>query len=205
MSKTFAKKSSYPLEWPGHIPRTSRPQDSRFNTTLYQALLNVEKSLELLAKDSGKKVSHVKLTSNVTLDDKPDDGGVAVYFKWNEADFCIPVDRYNKPADNLQAIHHIVEADRTKLRHGGVAFVMAEKRGQTLMLESPDNIDWRRILGAPEPTQEGIKKAYRKLAKQWHPDNNVGDADMFNRVQKAYEQAKKELGSSNETKGEYHE
>lgn len=135
MSKTFANNSTYPFQWPGHIPRTEDPQSSRFNTTLYQALDNVQKSLELLAKDSDKEVTDIVFSSNVTLGHmNPDDAGVCVYFRWNGADLCIPVDRYSKVQDNLQAIHHIIEADRTKLRHGGLAFVMAEKAGKTQLL-----------------------------------------------------------------------
>ncbi len=36
-------------------------------------------------------------------------------------------------------------------------------------------------------TEEEIKKAYRKLAKQHHPDRNSGDAAAFKEVQEAYD------------------
>lgn len=193
MSKTFAQKSEFPLRWPAHIPRTKKPESSRFSTTLFQALGNVEKSLQMMAKDSGKQVTDIKLSSNVTLVQNPDDGGVAVYFRWNDADFCIPVDRYNKPAENLQAIHHIIEADRTKIRHGGIAFVMAEKRGQTLLLEDGSDKHWSEVLGIEKTASiDEIANRRRELVKIHHPDRG-GNPETFNKIQAAYKQAAKEV------------
>lgn len=196
MSKTFAGKSSYPLEWPGHIPRTKRTQSSRFNTTLHQALENVEKSLELLAKNSGKKISHIVLSSNVTLGKmNPKDAGVCVYFNWNGAELCIPIDRYDKVQDNLQAIHHIIEADRTKLRHGGLEFVMAEKQGKTALLSDGANKPWHEVLNlTPGASFEQVKARYRELAKLHHSDKGGNDSTMAE-INKAWERARKELNN----------
>ena len=50
------------------------------------------------------------------------------------------------------------------------------------------------VLGvSPDATDEEIKKAYRKLAKKYHPDLNPGDQDAAQKMQKinaAYEQIK---------------
>jgi len=47
------------------------------------------------------------------------------------------------------------------------------------------------VLGIePEATKAEIRKAYRRLAKQHHPDANPGDAataERFKEVQQAYE------------------
>jgi len=51
--------------------------------------------------------------------------------------------------------------------------------------------DWYEILGVrPDATQKEIKKAYRDLAKKYHPDKNPGDQEaeeQFKKVTKAYE------------------
>src|SRR5687767_12492203 len=50
--------------------------------------------------------------------------------------------------------------------------------------------DYYSVLGvADKATQDEIKKAYRKLAKQYHPDANQGDpkaADRFKEIGEAY-------------------
>ncbi|MCQ2420339.1 MAG: DnaJ domain-containing protein [Clostridia bacterium] len=50
------------------------------------------------------------------------------------------------------------------------------------------------VLGlTPDATDEEVKKAYRTLAKKYHPDMNPGDAhaaEMMNRINAAYDQIK---------------
>lgn len=57
------------------------------------------------------------------------------------------------------------------------------------MIEDP-----YKILGvSPDATDEEIKKAYRTLAKKYHPDRNPGDAEAARKMQQvndAYEQIK---------------
>jgi hypothetical protein len=163
--------SAYPLAWPAGFPRTQKREAGAFKTTLPRALDNVQTSLRLFGKDSGKPVHGVVLSSNVTLGEhRPADPGVAAYFTWEGMQVCIPVDRYSSVEANLQAIHHIIEARRVELRHGTLALVRATFQGFSAL---PPPNDWRRTLDlAPggAVTREAVEAAYRRLARSRHPD-----------------------------------
>lgn len=54
---------------------------------------------------------------------------------------------------------------------------------------------WWNTLGVPPTaTVDQVKKAYRKLASQHHPDKNGGDTSMMQKINKARDSAYKQLG-----------
>lgn len=192
---------AYPLHWPRGMPRTKSPGGSQFRTELSSAVNNLTNSLRAFARDSGKGITSLVVSSNVTLmNERPQDPGVAVYFRWDNMDCCIAVDRYSKPRENVQAIVHIIEAERTKLRHGGLNIVRAGFRGYSA-LPPPTGPDgqlaapWRQVLfGDPDikVTLADVEARYRTLVKSAHPDAG-GDAGHFNAVVDATRQAREEL------------
>jgi hypothetical protein len=187
---------AYPLTWPDTMPRTATKVASKFQTGLSAALKNVRGSLERFAGDSGKKVANLVISSNVTLGvERPADSGVAVWFVWDGMQVCIAVDRYPKVEDNLQAIHHIVEARRTEMRHGGLHIVRATFRGFTA-LPAPKKKGWREVLdvASERPDATIIEGRYRTLAKERHPDAPGGSHDAMAELNHAKEQALKEIG-----------
>jgi hypothetical protein len=190
---------AYPLTWPQGFPRTQRRLDGAFKTSLAGALNNVESSLRLFGRDSGKKIESLVISSNVTLgQQRPSDPGVAVWFVWDGIQVCVPVDRYAKVEANLQAIHHIIEARRTELRHGGLAIVRATFTGfKSLPAPGKASVQgWRTVLGFPidrTPPLGEIESNYKTLRSKHHPDKG-GSVDAFNAVQIAYQQACSELG-----------
>jgi hypothetical protein len=189
---------AYPLQWPDFIPRSTRRESGKFKTTLPAALQNVRDSLRLFGSDSGKPVADIVLSSNVSLGhEKPGDPGIAVWFKWDGEQRCIPVDRYLTPAANLQAIHHIVEARRVELRHGTLALVRASMRGFQA-LPAPGTKPWWEVLGVPENAQPvAIEAAYRALARERHPDRPGGSHDMMSELNRARDAGLKERGGGN--------
>ncbi|TGT72961.1 J domain-containing protein [bacterium M00.F.Ca.ET.159.01.1.1] len=191
---------AFPLTWPDTMPRTANKVTSKFKTGLSAALKNVRTSLELFAGDSGKKVANLVISSNVTLGvERPADPGVAVWFVWDGMQVCIAVDRYPKVEDNLQAIHHIVEARRTEMRHGGLHIVRATFRGFTA-LPAPTKKGWREVMDflpqdEPQITREVIESRFKRLAAQRHPDRPGGSHEAMTELNSAKEQALKEKGN----------
>ncbi|MCK4705580.1 MAG: DnaJ domain-containing protein [Gammaproteobacteria bacterium] len=188
-------KTAHPLSWPDGWTRTKHPVSSQFKTSLNGALNNVNKSVELFAKDSKHKVENIIISSNVTLGElKPSDSGVAIYFSWNGISTCIAVDRYKKVEDNLQAIHHCIEAERVKLRHGGINLVQAAFRGYAALPPGTGSgKNWWSVLSVAKNGQhETIESEYNRLRSLYHPDKSTGDAAKFDEVQKAWEQYKDE-------------
>lgn len=173
---------SFPLSWPQGWVRTSSPSGSQFRTTLQGALTNVQDSLRRFAQDSGKKLEGVTISSNYSLtDQRPKDAGVAVYFTWDGLPTCIAVDRYSKIEENLQAIHHCIEAERTKLRHGGINLVRAAFRGYAALPPPGQKRAWQDVLGLasrPIITADDIETAYKAAAKKMHPDHGGSNEAM---------------------------
>lgn len=179
--------AGYPLQWPDHIGRwTGARQPGAFKTTLPAAMEKVSTSLRLFGRDSGKPVSDVVLSSNVTLGvTKPADPGIAVWFVWEGREMCIPIDRYSTVEANLTAIHHVLEARRTELRHGTLALVRATFKGFHAALPAPGQHQkrtWRQVMGF-EPSalvpMAVLEERYRKLAKERHPDMAGGSQALM--------------------------
>lgn len=195
--------TAYPLHWPVGFPRTRSPGPSAFRTSLSAALTNVRDELRRFAKDTGKTVADVVISSNVTLgEQRPRDTGIAVYFRWDGIDCCIAVDRYAKVEDNLQAIAKVIEAHRAVNRHGGLNILRGVMRGHAALpppkgpdgqLEAP----WWQTLGFTDEPREpaALEGRWRELVKQHHPDRG-GDAATFNRITDAVRQGRAALGGS---------
>lgn len=166
---------SYPLQWPDHIPRSRNREHSQFRTSYENARSNVIKSLRAFGTDSRKQITDAVLSSNMDLlNEKPSDPGVAVWFNWDGLSVCIPVDRYDTPAKNLQAIHHIIEARRVELRHGTLNLVRASLQGFKALPPPPGTKPkrpWWDVLGVPATASKSqIEDNYRHKAKTAHPD-----------------------------------
>lgn len=188
-------RAAFPLYWPDQWPRTpaARRTGSQFKTSLTKAMTNVEEELRRFAKDSGKKISGLLISSNFSLTDRrPADPGVSCYFEWDGITTCICVDRYNKLEDNLQAIFRCLEAERTKLRHGGINLVRAAFRGYAALPPPKSNKrDWMEVLGitvSDAGRVEVVEKAYKRLRSKYHPDRPTGDKERFNEVLQAWEE-----------------
>lgn len=192
---------AYPLQWPSGFPRwKSSRANSSFRTDFDAALRNVRKSLEAFGKDSGKPVTNPVLSSNIDLNpltantgSRPPDPGVAVWFSWDGIQVCIPVDRYATPAANLQAIHHIIEARRTELRHGTLSLVRATFSGFKALPPAAGK-HWSDILECRrDATRAVIVEQYKRLSRDRHPDNG-GSTEAMSELNVARDTALREVG-----------
>lgn len=192
--------TAYPLAWPQGFARNKGFVPAKTKTGVSAAVANVMAELRRFGKDSDKPVGEIIISSNVTLTDpRPADPGVACYFTWDGIQCCIAIDRYHWPEENLQAIALIIEAERTKLRHGGLNIVRAAFRGYASL---PPPIDakgqlpkpWWDVLGVKsDATLEQARAAYRQLVKKHHPDAG-GDPAKFNSMVEAMRAAEEQLG-----------
>lgn len=189
--------AAFPLAWPAGIPRQHGKASSAFKTALSAALANVRSSLRRFAEDSGKAVTDIVLSSNAGgLEGKPIDTGVAAWFTWDGEQRCIAVDRYPKVEDNLQAIHHIIEARRTEMRHGGLHIVRQTFKGFTA-LPAPPGKSWRHVLGFTdtEPlSRDQVTASHRHLSTARHPDKPGGSTEKMAELNTARDTALAELG-----------
>ena len=188
--------TAYPLTWPQGFPRSKVKENGQFKTTLAGSLKNVNDSLRKFASDSGKKLENLIISSNVTLGaERPADPAVAVWFSWDGMGVCIAVDRYNKVESNLQAIHHILEARRTELRHGTLALVRATFQGFKA-LPAPAGKSWKEVLGyEPGWNLEQVKTRYRTLSSEHHPDKG-GSAEKMAEINLAWSAAQVDMGET---------
>lgn len=117
---------------------------------------------------------------------EPVDPGVAVYFEYKKKSMSFACDRWDRVRDNVRAIEKTIEAIRGIERWG--ASDMMERAFMAFeALPAPG--DWRADLGLPpEATPADAKKRYKDLVKTHHPDRG-GDAEQFNRINRAYEAA----------------
>ena len=186
--------SPYPLCWPNGVARTppNKRHGSPFRTDFETAVRNVTRSLVLFAKDSGVKIEHVILSTNVDLLNRnPPDPGAAAWFKFDGAFVAFGVDRFTEVKANVQAIHHIVEARRVELRYGGLAIVRQTFRSFVAL---PAPMGWREILGLDgRPSRDEINRAYRSMAAKHHPDLGGSQAKMAE-INRARDEAFAEIG-----------
>lgn len=188
----------YPLAWPEEHPRSARREKSQFRTQLPAALKNVTDSLRLFAQDSGRKLTGAQITSNVgLLDNRPADPGIAVWFEWDGALRCIAVDRYPTVAENLQAVHHVLEARRTEMRHAGIEMTRAAFRGFIAAppaLPAPERArPWWEVLGVSrDASADDVQAAYKGRARDYA---SRGDQASLAELNVARDAAVKERGA----------
>lgn len=204
---------AFPLCWPSNKIRTPERErkSSGFGTrqeglsrslSIYDASNRLQKELNAFTKP-GKQwripKDSVIVSTNIQVKKdgmpysnykEPRDSGVAVYFKLDGRDYCLPCDKWDRVADNLAAIAAHLGAMRGIERWGvgesHDVFTGFKALPDSTMAEAQV---WQ-TLGLPSKpaAEEFIHSAYKTMAKTVHPDMG-GDADKFYLLQQAYKLA----------------
>lgn len=181
---------AYPLHWPPLWPRTKIPQWSRFRTTMRKATQALLGELRRLG------ASQVIISTNIELRRdglpysnrrKPNDSGVAVYFKLKGVDQCFPCDKWRDIEDNIYSICKTVEALRGIERWGTGKMFEATFKGFKAL---PAHSDWRQVLNVEQSDDlENVERKFRRLALENHPDQG-GNMDEWHKINKAVDEAR---------------
>lgn len=198
---------AYPLCWPAGRPRAHKfgRENARFDMSFSRARDEIVRQIEMMCGkyEWMRRETGLIISTNVALrrdglplasQRQPEDPGVAVYFTYKKRQMCFACDRWNRVEDNMQAIAKTIDALRGIARWGTGDMMEAAFTGFTaLPAPGQTSRNWRDVLGVgPDASRQQIDDAYKRLRSQHHPDKG-GSAEQFNEVQKAYEQAQREL------------
>ena len=101
---------------------------------------------------------------------------------------ALACDRWNRVECNVWAIAKHIESLRAQDRWG-VGNIEQAFRGYMAIPERTGGSNWWETLGVLiNASPDQVREAYRILAKKHHPDVLGGNAELFRRVNEAYQQ-----------------
>ena len=194
--------SAYPLSWPEGWARLKSYQRKRATFARNKRELTIADAVTRVREELGRmsiRDDDLVVSTNLELrmdgwpksgQREPVDPGAAVYWRDKAKNTrCMAIDRYDRVADNLAAIAATLDAMRAIERHGGAEILNRAFTGFTA-IEHESSEHWSDVLGIDRSASRlEIEAAYRRLRSLHHPDKPGGTAQMFGKVQKAYEQA----------------
>jgi hypothetical protein len=203
----------YPLQWPPSRPQRGAEQrkngpfskqvtrvgagdhwTERGELTVEEAFERLESELQAI----GAQYCVVSSNLEVRLNGYPrsnqrklSEPGVAVYFQLKGEPRCLPCDTYNEVAQNIAAVAAHIKATRAIERHG-VASVAEMFAGFTAIAAQPGQRAWWAVLGLERSASvEDIEAAFRRLARERHPDHG-GSTALMAELNTARDAARKE-------------
>lgn len=199
---------AYPLAWPEGWPRT--PADKRIDGRFQFKKVSGDgarrpytfaQARDALLEELGRMGAHYAvLSTNFALNSRgeprgdrrrPEDEGVAIYFRRAKQQIAMACDRYERAEENMNSLRLALDAMRQLERHGGG--VMSDKAFTGFAALPPPKTCWE-ILGLRRGSSaDAINAAYRELARAAHPDRGGSDAAM-SELNAARDAALKERG-----------
>lgn len=186
---------AYPLQWPLGYKRTKNRVRSNFKQTMDKVQRFLHEEVRRLGGRGLVVSTNLPIRKDGMLysdwmSRRIDDPGVAIYFKYKEKDISMCCDQYSGVWENIYALAKGIEALRSMERWGVSDFLDRAFNGFTALPENTqvEKMWWEVLLVSQFASEEEIKTAYRSLAKQFHPDINNDNPELFIRIQKAYEE-----------------
>ena len=189
---------AYPLQYPAGWSRSQTQQISKFGRyTFEQMRTEVLRELKLLGATDAIISSNLRLRQDgypYSGQRQPEDTGIAVYFKLEGQDQCIPCDKWHRVEDNMRAIAKTIEALRGIERWGAKEMVNAAFRGFKALPEATivtpyQARAWYEVLEVSQNAGiDVIRAAYRAKLKVVHPDVG-GSSEEFMELEKAYRES----------------
>lgn len=193
-------KTGFPLSWPDSRPRTPAHARLRaaFKTSFAVARDEALREIHLLGGTDPIFSSNIPRRNDGLpyADAKPQNGdpAIAAYFTRKGKQLCFACDKWLSVDANMHAIALTIGALRGIARWGTGDMMEAAFRGFAALPAPGESgaSSWWNVLGVPiNATAEQVREAYRVLVFKHHPDKG-GDAELFRRVQQAFEQFERE-------------
>lgn len=203
-----------PLTWPNGWPRTQRPEQSRFGKwnkpiSIHRASSEVLDQLRIMGIPQRDVIisTDLKLRQDglpYSNQKQPDDVGVSVWFMQDGQQKVIPLDKYNRIADNLWAVAKTIEAMRGIERWGGGQILERVFTGFNALPGPEDSAvaGWREyfasfgydleVVSDPKELLLLLRTVYKKLSKKLHPDRGGSHEEMA-LLNQMYSDGKQEL------------
>jgi hypothetical protein len=184
---------AYPLHWPAGWPRTP-PEDRihlkyrlgrsyskrRAFITFGEARAALVQELDRFGASEAVLSTNHQLTPDGQLRPRmraPADGGIALYFRLGERIMAMACDLHVTAADNIRSLATTLRALRQLEDHIGEEILAQALERFTLPSADPE--PWWRILHLDaNATRAEVEAAYRRLARERHPDLGGTDATM---------------------------
>lgn len=200
-----------PLTWPEGWKRNSVKKSSQFRTKKDVGYghnkITISKSVNFVLNElqrMGIPDWNIIISTNLILRNDglprssqraPEDVGAAVWWKDDDIQRVIALDKYDRIADNIYAIGKTIEALRGIERWGGGEILDRTFTGFA-SLPNPDHViarSWRDVLEYYDGNNLAHANERYLIARMYaHPDKG-GTSELFHEVEKAWEQCQAEL------------
>lgn len=203
----------YPLTWPTTARRTAPKSriSSRFGRKDSERYglrpLTIADAREGLRSELDRfRAREVIISSNIPLRRdgqpmsgrrKPDDPGVAVFFKRSGRSVAIACDQYRSAADNMRAVAITIESLRRIDRHGSSNLFEQAFSGFDALPATTGSLHWMGVLGIdPGGNLEDCEAAYKRLAPVLHPDRPGGSTEAMVELNLAIADARRHFAAT---------